>query len=108
MEDVTLDEASGSKRYIRERGQPDSYPQKQKGRKCLRCSRAQHRPARKATCYRCHWKGHFSKCCSSTVVEDVSSEHSDLNSVFQDTLSLTNETLWAINVMVEGGSTSEV
>eukprot|EP00731_Ephydatia_muelleri_P021134 Em0013g861a len=37
------------------------------------------------------------------VVEDVSSEHSDLNSVFLDTLSLTNETSWAINVMVEGG-----
>ncbi|KAL5470742.1 hypothetical protein EMCRGX_G028754 [Ephydatia muelleri] len=73
MEDVTLDEASGSKGYIRERGQPDSYPQKQKVRKCLR------------------------------LVEDVSSEHSDLNSVFLDTLSLTNETSWAINVMVEGG-----
>ena len=57
----------------------------------------------KATCYRCNRKGHFSKCCSSTVVEDVSSEHSDLNSVFLDTLSLTNETSWAINVMVEGG-----
>ena len=38
MEDVTLDEASGSKGYIRERGQPDSYPQKQKVRKCLRCN----------------------------------------------------------------------
>ena len=38
MEDVTLDEASGNKGYIRERGQPDSYPQKQKMRKCLRCS----------------------------------------------------------------------
>ena len=36
-------------------------------------------------------------------MEDVSSEHSDLNSVFLDTLSLTNETSWAINVMVEGG-----
>ena len=35
MEDVTLDEALGSKGYIRERGQPDSYPQKQKVRKCL-------------------------------------------------------------------------
>ena len=107
MEDVTLDEASGSKGYIRERGQPDSYPQKQKVRKCLRCSREQHPfsecPARKATCYRCHRKGHFSKCCSSTVVKDVSSEHSDLNSVFLDSLSLTNEISWAINVMVEEG-----
>ena len=38
MEDVTLDEASGNKGYIRERGQPDSYPQKQKVRRCLRCN----------------------------------------------------------------------
>ena len=30
-------------------------------------------------------------------------EQSDLNSVFLDTLSLTNENSWAINVMVEGG-----
>ena len=60
MEDITLDEASGSKGYVRERDQPESYPQKQKGRKCLRCSREQHPfsecPARKATCYRCHRK----------------------------------------------------
>ena len=53
-------------------------------------------------CYQRHQKGHFSKCCSSTciVVDDVSSEHSDLNSVFLDTLSLTN--FRAISVTVEG------
>ena len=35
-------------------------------------------------------------------MEGFASEHGDLNSVFLDTLSSTNETSWAINVMVEG------
>ena len=39
----------------------------------------------------------------SSECGSCSSEHSDLNSVILDTLSLTNKTSWAINVTVEGG-----
>ncbi|KAL5490740.1 hypothetical protein EMCRGX_G015917 [Ephydatia muelleri] len=89
MEDVTLDEASGSKRHVK--GQPDSFPKRQQGKKCSRCGTEQHPfsecPARKATCYRCYRKGHFSNCCLSKELEDVSPQQSDLSPVFLDTLS---------------------
>ena len=35
-------------------------------------------------------------------MQDVSSEHSDMNMVFLDNLSLKNESSWTINVMVKG------
>ena len=84
MEDVTLHETSGSKGHVSD--QPDSYLQIQQVMKCPICSGEQRPfsecPVRKATCYRCHQKDHFSNCCLSNVVEYVSSQHSDLNSVF--------------------------
>ena len=92
------------------KSQPDSFPQRQQGKKCSRCCREQHPfsecPARKATCHRCHRKGHFSNCCFFKVLEDVLPQQNDLNPVFLDTLSLASETFWTIKVEVEGENLS--
>ena len=72
---------------------------------CKRCGK-DHRPtdkcpAKKATCYKCNHKGHFSaQCLSRRSATATTSELTE--DTFLGTLSTTGESSWSISIQLEG------
>ena len=97
-------------------GKRTQFPRKSTGRKgsgsgstssarkkCTRCGKESHpRPAKEAECHKC---GHYSSCCFSKKVAEVTTENV-LSSAFLDTVDVEQSNTWIATVSLNNRATN--
>ena len=80
-------------------------------KQCTRCGKGSHKrdkcPARDAVCHKCHKKGHYSACCLSKSVANVTMTNQQTHSdtAFLDTIGSDHTTSWTVKLNLLGVET---
>ena len=80
-------------------------------KQCTRCGKGVHKrdkcPARDAVCHKCHKKGHYSACCLSKSVANVTmtSQQTHSDTAFLDTIGSDHTTSWTVKLNLLGVET---